>query len=279
MGVGGDETSLAKSNAVRWEEISETTFDKAVSVLLSRLHPLARRVDGAGGDGGKDVYFPTDNGPEIFQLKSFTGRMGPTQRKQVKRSLERASEEHPAAWHLVVPIDPTPKEEAWFEALTEDYEFPCDWLGRTWLDSELAKRPDIVRYFVHGGAEEVLRALRELNKEQAALGRGVPDAMDRAGALAKRLQDIDPHYAFSLAVDPDGTTSVAILPKYHGAEVDSPITISTTFHFPDTEEGRKVLDAVQEAMDFGQGVEIDIFRMDQGVDLAEAQQCVAWPEA
>ena len=29
----------------------------------------------------------------------------------------------------------------------------------------------------------------------------------------------------------------------------------------------------------GQAVEIDIFRMDQGVDLAEAQQCVAWPEA
>ena len=81
-----------------------------VSVLIGRLHPESQRIDGSGGDGGRDVQVPTGNGLVIFELKSFTGRMRASRRRQVEASLVRASQHKPAEWRLVVPIDPTPGE-------------------------------------------------------------------------------------------------------------------------------------------------------------------------
>ncbi len=85
----------------------------------------------------------------VYELKSFTGRLGRTQRKQVERSLARAGQLEPIRWSLVVPIDHTPGELAWFKSLTEAYGFPCEWLGRTWLDSQLAQMPEIATYYAH----------------------------------------------------------------------------------------------------------------------------------
>ncbi len=67
-------------NRVRWEDLEPGTYEDMVSVLISRLHPEAQRIDGSGGDGGRDVQMPTDDGLVIFELKSFTGRMNPSRR-------------------------------------------------------------------------------------------------------------------------------------------------------------------------------------------------------
>ena len=87
-----------------------------MSVLLSRLRQ-ARRVDGSGGDEGRDCYFTDEHGTDAFELKSFTGRMTPARRRQVKKSLARAMQKSPRTWTLVVPIDPTPGEQTWFDSL------------------------------------------------------------------------------------------------------------------------------------------------------------------
>jgi hypothetical protein len=42
----------------------------------------ARRVDGSSGDGGRDCHFTDADGTDVYELKSFTGRMGRTQRRQ-----------------------------------------------------------------------------------------------------------------------------------------------------------------------------------------------------
>lgn len=76
-----------------------------VSVLLSRLL-LARRVDGSGGDEGRDCYFTDESGTDAFELKSFTGRMTKARRQQVKRSLDRAMKSRPRTWTLIAPINP-----------------------------------------------------------------------------------------------------------------------------------------------------------------------------
>jgi hypothetical protein len=60
-----------------------------VAVLISRIHPEAQRIDGSGGDGGRDVQLPLPTGLEIFELKSFTGRMTATRRRQVEKSLKK----------------------------------------------------------------------------------------------------------------------------------------------------------------------------------------------
>ena len=110
-------------------------------MLISRLNPSAQRIDGKGGDGGRDVQMPTDEGLVLYQLKSFDGRMERPQRRQEERSLARAAQLEPIRWCLVVRIDPTPGELEWFEALTEAYGFDCEWLDRTQDLDLLRHRP------------------------------------------------------------------------------------------------------------------------------------------
>ena len=76
--------------SIRWEDLGAQKFEEMVSVLLSRLYSDSQRIDGKGGDGGRDVQIvcPGDGSViDAFELKSFTGRMGDVQRPQVKRSL------------------------------------------------------------------------------------------------------------------------------------------------------------------------------------------------
>lgn len=240
---------------VRWELLDPGTYEDMVSVLLSRLKPGTVRVDGKGGDGGRDCYFDEETGREAFELKSFTGRLKGSRRRQVERSLKRAAEGNPTRWSLVVPIDHTPAELTWFEGLQTQYEFPLLWRGKTWLDSEMASHPDIHRYFVKGAAEEVIERLAELNMEQAALARGVEDAADRLEVIKNRLNEIDPFYSFSISITADGR-EISLHPKYAGAERDRPIKGTIKGTFPDTEEGTRARQEFEDAIGFGLGVEL-----------------------
>lgn len=62
-------------NRVSWEQLDQDTYEDMGSVLISRQNPTAQRVDGKGGDGGRDVQVPTEDGLALYELKSFTGRM------------------------------------------------------------------------------------------------------------------------------------------------------------------------------------------------------------
>jgi hypothetical protein len=166
---------LARASPVFWhrgvvprvdfDRLSPDQYEDMVSVLLSRLRQ-ARRVDGTGGDEGRDCYFPGVDGTDAYELKSFTGRMTPGRRRQVRRSLDRAMASGPRTWTLVVPIDPTPAEQRWFDSLSADLPTHLEWLGKTWLEEQLARFPDIVRYF-SGAADEVVRILTEISREDA----------------------------------------------------------------------------------------------------------------
>jgi hypothetical protein len=129
---------------VEWEKVPQPTYDDMVAVLLSTLHPEAERLDGRGGDGGRDVQIRRDDGRlDLFEQKSFTGRLGwrPNRRGQVERSLKKAAQLNPDSWTLVVPIDHTEEELAWFDGLRRRYPFPLVWSGRTWLDGQIARPP------------------------------------------------------------------------------------------------------------------------------------------
>jgi hypothetical protein len=242
-------------NRVDWADprISSKVYEDMVAVLISRLHPEARRVDGSGGDAGRDVLLPLPTGLEIFELKSFTGRVGKKQREQIKSSLKKASSHSPSAWHLVVPIDPTPGESTWFEKMVNDLEitFPCDWLGQTWLDGHIANHLELPRYYIEGTAEEIVEALMVLQSEQAYLAGGLPDAIQRISRLTARLNELDPHYLFGYSTDPATGTKITIIPRYPGAEQDAPLTIRASFQFPDTDDGRAAADALRESVDYG----------------------------
>ncbi|MBQ0896251.1 hypothetical protein KBX37_24685 [Micromonospora sp. U56] len=238
-------------NRVNWDNLDPATFEEICSVLVSRLHPNVQRIDGAGGDGGRDVQVPAESGPIIFEMKSFTGRLGAARRQQVRNSLRNAANHSPSVWNLVVPIDPTPNEIEWFDTLAAAYSFECHWLGLTWLNDHMASHPDIYRHYLDGTNDEVVEVLRELAQEQAALTRGVPDALDRMKVLSTRANQLDPHYSFGLAVDKDGVTSVSVWPKYVGAEHERPIKVNASFAFPDSDEGRAAAAALRKTFDYG----------------------------
>lgn len=244
---------MATTNRINWsdERLSAGLYEDMVAVLISRLHPRTQRIDGSGGDNGRDVIMPLPSGTEIFELKSFAGRLSGSRRTQVKKSLERAAEHNPTAWHLVVPIDPTDGELRWFSKLTHDYPFPCDWLGKTWLDDKMAANPDIERYYLGDSNREVVDILRELHQEQAALTGGLPDATERITTFTSRLNELDPHYKFGFSADPDGSITINMLPRYKGAELDHPLRFGGKFTFPDTTEGQEAAQALEDSFNYG----------------------------
>ena len=236
---------------VHWATIDQTTCEVMLKVLIQRLHPTVQAIDGSGGDGGIDLLMHTESGLVIYQIKSFTGRLAGNRRDQVARSLERASQHGPVEWHLVVPIDPTPRELEWFENLTEPCPFSCDWDGRTWVDSEMSQRPEIADYYLHGSEGRVLAVLREIGAEHPALDHGVAAAsMSRIGEIVRRLNTLDPHYEFSVTVEPDGAVGWAAFPRYPGAERDRPAA-TVQLAFPDTPDGAHARRMVEELFDYG----------------------------
>lgn len=242
------------SNRVRWEDLGQQAYEDMVAVLISRLHPTAQRIDGSGGDGGRDVQMPTEDGLVIYQLKSQTGRMTQARRRQVENSLRSASRHNPVKWFLVVPIDPTPKELEWFDRLVEPYGFECVWLGKTWLDSEMAQKPEIARYYAHGDRYELsefLGLLRGIGPGPLLEEEGVLEvAAGNAQGIVDQLNRLDPHFVFGLAMTPNGVVQVSVIPRYPGAAIDrSPFTI--TLDFPDTDEGASAQQALQNTVNYG----------------------------
>jgi hypothetical protein len=248
---------------VQWETAHvKAVYEDLVAVLLSTLHPEAERLDGSGGDGGRDVQLrPNDGRLDLFELKSFTGRLSKERgrRRQVEDSLKTAAGHDPDSWTLVVPIDHTKDELAWFDGLRSRYPFPLIWRGRTWLDQQMANHPAIVRYYLEDGNGEAIRILRELREEQADLAdlaSGLPDAMERLRVLRERFNQVSPHYRLDAAMVGD-TITMLMQPRYRGADRDHPILINLGFSFPSTPTGREAAEQLRRAIDYGEQVVVD----------------------
>ncbi len=241
---------------VVWEHYERTpAYENMVSVLLSRLHPEAERIDGIGGDGGRDVQIRTANELHLFEIKSFTGRLSvksPARRRQVEDSLKTAAAMQPDSWTLVVPINHNKEELDWFDSLRQEYPFPLTWFDRDWLDSQMAAFPDIRRYYIEGAADEVVALLRQLQHEGDPLIGGVKAALERAQALQGRLNEIDPQYCFELTPGPvqaavaahpgavmyqeerhtgGDSWTISCHAKYRDAPNDRPITVKASLDF------------------------------------------------
>ncbi|MFF1768432.1 hypothetical protein [Streptomyces sp. NPDC058249] len=243
---------MAVPNAIRWADLDPAKIEDIVSVLISRLHPEVQRIDGAGGDGGRDVQVPLSSGLVIYEVKSFTGRLSDSRKSQIKRSLKKAAAHKPKQWHLVMPLDVTPNELEWYNGLKAEYQFVSDFTrGRTWLDSILSRRPEIARYYIGDSNSEIVNYLREIREEEAAFSNGVPDAVERIKRLVSRLNEVDPHYTFGFHVSPAGEVKSEVHARYPGAELDRPIIIKAKFVFPKTPEGDTVAASFRDSLDYG----------------------------
>lgn len=243
--------------AVEWERISPAKTESVISMLLKNLYPDAERIWGAGGDGGRDVQIRhSDGGLDAFEIKGFTGRLNAGRKAQIKRSLLRSAQLNPISWTLLMPLDPTPTEEAWLRSLRKLVGFPTTWHGRLFLDTELAKRPWIERYHLGDVGREVVRLLEQVGSEQAALGNGMPDAIARIERVTSDLNELDAFYVWRVSTDGQGNTTVMPSPRYRGAEIEHPLTIQVSFQFGADPDGRRAAHELQQHVDFGTPVDV-----------------------
>ena len=256
---------------IRWQDLDSEGYEDMVSVLLSRLYPNSQRIDGKGGDGGRDVQIVEPGGGRIihaFELKSFTGRITPSRKQQVKNSLKQAANLQPPRWTLVVPIDPTPKELEWFDSLRSDHEFELDWKGKTWLDEKMSLFPDIHRYFIENASQEVLNLLIQIREEDAMISTATT-ALKRLQGLRERLNEIDPYFRYELSTGNLPWNSrpasvvmsvtvenmrVDIHEKYLDALKDRPITASVDLNISPSDKA--LSEGIQRAVDYGDPVTI-----------------------
>ncbi|MBN9621002.1 MAG: hypothetical protein J0H43_14935, partial [Actinobacteria bacterium] len=169
------------------------------------------------------------------------------------RSLTSAAQHQPDSWHLVVPIDHNPDELRWFANLKAEYPFVDRWHGRTWLEEQLVKHQDLVRYATQN---EFLDYVRQYKIETEALTRGVPDLVERQEALHALGDTISPHWRPVVTRLPDGTPMVTLQAKHPGAAEEAPIAIQLTAKIPPAPETRELRDQVVSSRDFGTSVVI-----------------------
>ena len=219
--------------------------------MLSRLHPDVQRIDGAGGDGGRDAQFTDSDGLHVFEMKSFTGRMTDGRRTQVESSLARAAGLGPVTWDLIVPIDPTPGELQWFERLRAQYPFDLEWRGATWIETRLTEHPQVRRFYFANAMAETEELLRQLLPEQGPIA-DTGEAMQRMRGMIERLAELEPHYQFKLTAGPGADSSVEMLPAYPGAVQDRPAGFWVAF--ADTPEAQETAQAWERAMAYGDPV-------------------------
>jgi hypothetical protein len=244
---------------VPWDELcaNPADFERLVKLILQRLYGAGQAIDGSGGDGGREFQVRTLESLTLYEAKSFRGRLGHEhkRRQQVERSLISAARHQPDAWNLVVPIDPSPKEQEWFDGLRAgDFPFVDRWLGVTWLEEQLARHDDLVRLVTEN---KLLEYARTYKLETEALVGGVDDLLARHEALAALGDTLSPDWRPVVSQPASGVRVVELQAKHPDAGEDAPISFTVTAHIPVDEDTADLREALTISRDLGAGI-VDI---------------------
>ncbi|WP_125806222.1 hypothetical protein [Actinoplanes sp. ATCC 53533] len=102
--------------------------------------------------------------------------------------------------------------------------------------------------------DEYVELLRELQQEQDALVDGLPAALPRIQQLASRINDSNPFYRVDFDVRDGMIVTTQLVPKYVGAERDSPVTFG--FTLSTNIANAELVEQLRSAMDWGGRVEL-----------------------
>lgn len=201
---------LVAMSRVEWTRLEGNDVEAVVAMFVNREHPRSVRITPSIGDGGVDIVDPRA-GPEgtddVYQVKKYTGPLTARQRSEVEGSLrtftsdERWADLRLGTWYLVAPWNPTPEAYNWLKELAEKYRLSAVWHGLTYVEQLAAKYPDVVDYYLHGGATRIeaayqaVMALDRVDRDGGALE--VPEVVRRIQKALPSL-DTDPHYRYEL---------------------------------------------------------------------------------
>jgi hypothetical protein len=207
---------------VEWSRRTPEEVESLVGMMLCREYPRARRRRPSQGDEGVDILVPSDDGAAVYQVKSFTGRLDGSKKRQIEKSWHaltaaiRNRSIEVRAWFLVRPENPTRQDDEWLNGLTADASFPCEWRGLDYCDSLAAKYPEVVDYYIADGRQRMEDTLRSV----IALLRLGDDTspvlepgsfLDSLTSAHNALNTLDPlyRYDFSVLQEPAGSDAPA----------------------------------------------------------------------
>lgn len=192
---------------VEWSRHGPTEIEHLVGVLLLRRFPNARRRRPGRGDGGVDVYVPDSDGWTVFQVKSFTGALSTSHKRQIEGSwisFLKFIEERKLRvkhWYLIRPENPTEGDEIYLRRLTRAADWPCQWWGLDHCEELAAAYPDAVDYYVKDGKERLEGVVQAYLRAAGFAGGTDPSAsVSTIEAVHESINSIDPHYRYDFRV-------------------------------------------------------------------------------
>jgi hypothetical protein len=156
---------------VEWTRIEPGQVEAVVAMLLNRERPTSVRITPSRGDGGVDILdrgAAEGGGDVVYQVKSYTGSIGAREKASIKDSLDTLrSDERWAglsvvSWRLVAPLNPSPEAENWLLDLGAGAGLPTVWHGEDFVEQLAAKYPDVIDYYLRGGAARIKEAQAEV---------------------------------------------------------------------------------------------------------------------
>lgn len=209
---------------VEWTRQSGEDVEAVVAMLLCTEYPNAWRIRPGRGDGGVDVFVPLSDDRalrDVYQVKKFASNLTSSQKRKIRASFDEllksaeAEQWEISSWSLVLPLDPTPANEAWFGQMTADVVFPCRWVGLNRLDLFAAQNPMVIDYYLRDGKDRLQQQTDLLASVIARRADRTPgealqplDVRSDLMEIYKAINAYDPHYRYELSMTaspPDGS--------------------------------------------------------------------------
>jgi hypothetical protein len=238
---------------------------------------------------------PVEDGQaDIYQVKYFATPLDDSRKRQIRESLRRIRDNTEVVvrnWYLTLPLNPSNAERSWFEHVTRDAPFKCQWFGLDQVESLAAAYPDVIDYYLRDGRDRLERSIADL-RSLAGLMRPATNQLVEPADLTEPLQALyrslnrdDPHYRYEfevgtlrpmeeLAARPGlvasvsaGTGDVAVThhvyARYDMATQDAPIAIS--FQVDEEDLDTTSDEAWQRALRFGTPAELTVRNLSSGL--------------
>lgn len=205
---------------IEWSRYGGDDIESVVSMFVCRDAPNAFRIRPSQGDGGIDVCIPISPGHvEIYQVKKFAQSLTDNQKSQIVKSHKRIQDYARDRdwvvdrWHLTLPLEPTPENDEWFEALEKSGPFPCEWKGLSTVEGWAAKYSDVVDYYLGNWGDRLIEEIAKFAQLSGIQMTGTArenaenfanlspaDVQSKLMALRETLNSHDPHFIYDFAV-------------------------------------------------------------------------------
>ena len=268
---------------IEWTRLEPGQVEALVAMFVNRERPASARITPSRGDGGVDILDrgagPT-GGDVVYQVKRYTDGFNASQKTSVTdswdtlRSDPRWAELRVEEWHLVMPWDPSPEAELWLQELAKDSGVTATWRGLAFVEQLAAKFPDVVDYYLNGGAARIREAQAEvlnlMGLDNVGTATSTQDVTERV-QRALGVLDHDPHYRFEFrfgegplptpsdrpglvlhtargARDSGKWITIDVIARCAASVDIEPITINGRF---EAEPGTPLAKAIQEFFEYG----------------------------